>query len=278
MFAGAGLAASSATVASGTFGTVTWKLSATDSAGGYVCLAIALPRHAGASECGSIFGPSAGRAHGITYLAHTGVPAPDYIAGPVVATAKTVVVALSTGQTIETRTIAPPTGMTREIAFYATELPSRGQPVSVRGVDKAGRTVARLAIPRLATPSESVHGLRSVEAAFYRAKLPFAEDWSPHPLNPYLVPAQKTDPRQSVPMAIRARLVGWAGGGNSNTFKSWQVFVFDRATAAVSFATAQRAHCKPPDCNAIVLRADNVVYFGDRLKGALDALATLHRR
>jgi hypothetical protein len=123
---------------------------------------------------------------------------------------------------------------------------------------------------------ESLHGLRSVEAAFYRAKLPFAQDWNPHPLNPYLVPAQKDDARLTVPRAIRSRLVGWAGGANAKTFKVWQVFVFDSQSAAISFAVVERAHCKPPDCNATVLRANNVVYFGNRMQAALQALAALH--
>ena len=91
----------------------------------------------------------AGRAHGISYLAHTGAPAPDYIVGPVVASAKTVVIALSTGKTIRTKTIAPPKGMTPKIAFYAAELPCPGRPTSVRGLDAAGRTIAHLAIHQL---------------------------------------------------------------------------------------------------------------------------------
>ena len=140
------LAATSEMVASGTFGPVSWRLSATDSADGHFCLTMTLPQRHGGSECGSIFGPTAGQAHGITYLSHTGGPAPDYIAGPVVATAKTVIIALSNGKALRTRTIAPPKGMTTKIAFYVAELPCPVHATSVRGIDGAGRNVAHLAI------------------------------------------------------------------------------------------------------------------------------------
>jgi hypothetical protein len=144
-------AAQSGVVASGAFGVVGWKLSATDSRDGYVCLTMTLPQRLGgrSSECGAIFGPGAGQAHGITYLAHTGAPAPDYIVGPVLATAKTVIIAFSNGKTVRTKTIAPPRGMTAKIAFYVTALRCSALPTSVRGLDTTGRVVAQLAIRRL---------------------------------------------------------------------------------------------------------------------------------
>jgi hypothetical protein len=150
-FAVPGWGASTGTVTSGTFGTFAWKLSATDSADGYVCLTMTLLQHPGdrSSECGSIFGPQAGRAHGITYLAHTGRPAPDYIVGPVIASAKSVLVALSNRKTIRTRTVGPPNGMTAKIAFYVAKLPCPARLLSVRGLDSGGRTVAHLSIPQL---------------------------------------------------------------------------------------------------------------------------------
>jgi len=101
------------------------------------------------AECSSIFGPQAGRARGITYLAHTGAPAPDYIVGPVIASAKSVVIALSNRKTIRTKAVVPPKGMTAKIAFYVAKLPCPARPISVRGLDAGGRIVAHLAIPQL---------------------------------------------------------------------------------------------------------------------------------
>ena len=154
MLGGSSSAAGLGMVAYGTFGAVSWKLSATDTADGHFCLTMALPERGGgrSSACGSIFGLAAGRAHGITFLAHTGRPAPDYIVGPVVATAKTVVIALSSGKTIKTRTIAPPTGLTGKISFYVAELPCPAEATSVRGIDAGGHDVAHLAIRPLQAP------------------------------------------------------------------------------------------------------------------------------
>lgn len=156
-FTGQGLATAAQTVASGTFGNVAWRLSATDSASGYVCLTMRLPQRSWSRACGSIFGPTAGRAHGLTYLAHTGRPAPDYIVGPVVATAKTVIIVLSNGRTLTGKAIPPPKGMTAKIGFYAAALPSGARPSSVRGIDAGGRIVAHLDIPSLRPPSKKTH-------------------------------------------------------------------------------------------------------------------------
>jgi len=146
-----GFGASTGTVANGTFGTVTWKLSATDSADGHVCITMSLRqrRSDSSAECGSIFGPEAGRARGITYLAHTGAPAPDYIVGPVTALAKSVVIAFSNRRSIRTQTVAPPKAMIAKIAFYVAKLPCPARPTSVRGLDARGRVVAYLGIPQL---------------------------------------------------------------------------------------------------------------------------------
>jgi hypothetical protein len=155
---------------------------------------------------------------------------------------------------------------------------------SIRAVDGIHRrAVVVTAVLVASTPSaaalarsgESVHSLRSVEAAFYRSKLPFSQDWTPHPPNPYLVPPPRASPVQVVPAAIRSRLTGWAGGGNSTTFKSWQVFVFDGSTAAIAYAAVQRAACKPRSCSTVVLRANNVIYFGDPFPSALRAISEL---
>ena len=141
-------AVSDGIVAKGTFGTVPWTLAATDSADGQMCLTMTLPQRlgGGSTECGTIFGHAPGDPRGITYLAHSGAPVPDYIVGPVTARAKTVVIALSTGKTIKTRTIAPPRGMTAKIAFYVTALACPARATSVRGLDASGHVVAHLTI------------------------------------------------------------------------------------------------------------------------------------
>jgi hypothetical protein len=150
-FAMPGSGASTSLVAVGTFGTSAWKLYATDSADGHVCLTMTFPRHLGdrSAECGSILGPQAGKARGITYLAHTGAPAPDYVVGPVIASAKSVVIALSNKTTIRAKAVVPPKGMTPKIAFYVAKLPCPAPLISVRGFDAGGRVVAHLAIPQL---------------------------------------------------------------------------------------------------------------------------------
>jgi hypothetical protein len=147
VFAATSVGAATGTVARGAFATVAWKLSATDSADGHVCITMTLDRRRSGSSgaCGSIFGPDAGRAQGITYLAHTGAPAPDYIVGPVRSRAKVVVIALSNRKTIRTKTIAPPKGMTAKIVFYVAKLPRAARLTSVRGLDAGGRVVAHLA-------------------------------------------------------------------------------------------------------------------------------------
>lgn len=141
-------------VASGVFGTASWTLSASDSPDGHVCLSMTLPHHGGsASECGAIFGPQAGRAHGITFLAHTGVPLPNYVVGPVLARASTVDIRLSSGKTMTTKTIAPPRRLTSRIRFYAVQLPCPTRPTRVTGFDASHRMVADLTIRQL-----RVHG------------------------------------------------------------------------------------------------------------------------
>jgi hypothetical protein len=136
-----------AVVASGVFGGAAWTLSASDSPDGHVCVTMALPHHGGrASECGSILGPQAGRAHGITYLSHVGAPAPNWIVGPVLARAKTVVITLANGDKLTAKTIAAPTPLTAKIGFYAAQLPCPVRPTRVTGFDASHRAVANLTI------------------------------------------------------------------------------------------------------------------------------------
>jgi hypothetical protein len=134
-----------------------------------------------------------------------------------------------------------------------------------------------LAVPgsALAARAESLHSLRSAEAAFYRAQLPFQADWTPSPANPYLRPTALNDPRRGVPKTLSRHLTGWAEGVNSSTFKSWTVFVFDQGAQAASYARWWKTRCKAPNCNGVALRANNVFYFGARFPAASRAMAQL---
>ena len=140
------------TVATGTFRGGAWKLTATDSADGSYCVTMTVPaRHEDSSTgCGSIFGAGG---HRISYLAHTGAPLPNYIVGPVVATARVVQITLSNGEILGTATIAPPARLSKKIAFFRAELPCAAYPTRLVALDRAGRTVAQLDI-RLRPPGK----------------------------------------------------------------------------------------------------------------------------
>jgi len=66
-------------------------------------------------------------------------------------------------------------------------------------------------------------------------------------------------------------------GDNSTNFKSWQVSVFDNDGSAGAMDAFLRRRCKLPACNATTMRAANVVYFGNRFKAAIRAMAALRR-
>jgi hypothetical protein len=128
-----------------------------------------------------------------------------------------------------------------------------------------------IASPAVAELNLHRHTLLQAEAAFYRAHLPFQRDWSPRSANPYLV--GQANPRAEIPDAFRPHLIGWAGGTNSATFQSWQIFVFDSDAEASLFA---HTWCKTPSCvGQLSLRADNVAYVGSRIPAASRAIASL---
>jgi hypothetical protein len=138
-------AAGDVTVWSGVREHVVWSLAATDGPHGSFCITMRNEQRLDASECGSIFeSPS----HGVSYLAHFGRPGPNYVVGPVVATASRVTVSLSNGTSLTIPTIPPPSGLARNIRFYVRVIPCRA--VAVRGIlgtNAAGYTVASLQIP-----------------------------------------------------------------------------------------------------------------------------------
>jgi hypothetical protein len=115
--------------------------------------------------------------------------------------------------------------------------------------------------------AESRHTLRSAEAAFYHAGLPFQGEWTP---DPYLRP---TPTPAWVPKRLLADVTGWAAGANAVTFKVWDVTVFDQSAPALAFSSMMAARAR----SSLVLRADNVVYVGARLPAAERAMAQLRR-
>ena len=67
---------------------------------------------------------------------------PDYVAGAILADSRNVVISLSNGKVIRTRTIAPPAGFAGEIAFFVARKPCGTQPVGIVGHTQSGRIVA----------------------------------------------------------------------------------------------------------------------------------------
>jgi hypothetical protein len=144
------VSSSSSLIASGSFHGVAWRLTGNDWSGGTYCLTMKIPassKSVGSGGCGSINVPGRYGPHGISYLTHAGIPLPNYVVGPVVATARVVQITLSNGLMIRTRTIPPRRGLVSGIRFYAVELPCPALPTQFRALDATGRIVAHLNIP-----------------------------------------------------------------------------------------------------------------------------------
>jgi len=73
---------------------------------------------------------------------------------------------------------------------------------------------------------------------------------------------------------IRRHLIGWAATSNPRTFTFWWAFVFDGSAPAAAFARAEAQRSR----SELVLRANDVVYAGDRLAKAARAMAMLRRQ
>lgn len=101
--------------------------------------------------------------------------------------------------------------------------------------------------------------LREVEAAFFKAGIPFRTDWQYAPVNPYLRPVNTNTPRVSLPPQVRSHLTGWAYGVNPATMKGGIAWVFDSSSAAASYSQ----WCQQVGCAAkLLVRTDNVIYAG----------------
>lgn len=135
-------AAGDVTVASHIVQNVSFVLSASDNSQGSYCITMRKQGRLDASACGAIF---SGPAHGVSYLAHEGRPSPNYIAGPVTATATHVVVSFTSGRHLTIATTSPPTGLARTIRFYVHFMPcTAAQPRRIVGTNAAGHVVASL--------------------------------------------------------------------------------------------------------------------------------------
>jgi len=149
--AAAAAAAGDVTVTSGVYRHVSWALVASDGPSGSYCITMQEPRgRLDGSGCGSIF---SGQAHGISYLAHDGIPAPDYVVGPVVAKAVRVSVTFADGSHLTIPTVPPPPGLAKNIRFYVHVMQcTTTQPTRIVGKDAGGQVVASLQLHPLTRP------------------------------------------------------------------------------------------------------------------------------
>lgn len=116
--------------------------------------------------------------------------------------------------------------------------------------------------------------LRSVERAFYQARVPFSYDWQRTAANPYLVPTKPSaGPSASLPRAFGPHLIGSASYLNAKTFKSRVVYVFDSPSIALTYRSWIEHHCT---CRgSVILLAHNVAYLGSPSAAVRKAMTRL---
>ncbi len=130
------------TVKSGRWHGMKWEFKA-EAADGEFCVAMTVGRGAeDGRSCGSI------REDGISYLAHTGRPAPNYVIGPVIAKARSVQIRFLDRPALRISTIAPPPTLDRGTRFFAAILACPATPRSLVARNAAGRVVAQIVIPK----------------------------------------------------------------------------------------------------------------------------------
>jgi hypothetical protein len=128
---------------------VSWALVASDGPSGSYCITMQTRGKLDGSGCGSIFND---QAHGISYLAHNAIPAPDYVVGPVTSKAVRVLLTFANGSHLSVPTLRPPPGLAKNIRFYAHLTPCRTTEVArIVGEDAARRVVASLQLHPLTT-------------------------------------------------------------------------------------------------------------------------------
>jgi hypothetical protein len=134
------------TVISGRWHGIKWELTANTGRDGSYCIVMTVGRDEDARSCGSIGN------EGISYLFHTGRPAPTYVVGPVIAKARSVQIKFFDRPPIRISTIAPPRTLYRGIRFFAAMLPCPATPRSFVARNAAGRIVAQLVRARGGLP------------------------------------------------------------------------------------------------------------------------------
>ena len=133
--------AGEATVKTGRWHGIKWKLTAGTWPDGSYCIAMTVgsgPEDG--RSCGSI------RKERISYMAHTGRPAPADVEGPVIAKARSVQIKFFDRPQIRISTIAPPPTLDPGIRFFVAVLPCPATPRSFVARNAAGRIVAQLVI------------------------------------------------------------------------------------------------------------------------------------
>jgi hypothetical protein len=164
----AGLAASAPMhhLASGSSGAIGWSVDGTDTlSAGHVMYCVSITFTAGGpspdSTCanaGPIDPPPASvprqrrmlvpyGAIGFTGASPAICPGPSIWAGTVVSQAVTMTLTLSTGKTVHVKTIAPPSGLPRQIAFWVAQLPCGTTVTQLAARNGAGKVVAHMLTP-----------------------------------------------------------------------------------------------------------------------------------
>jgi hypothetical protein len=138
--------AGTVTVGSGRWGAHAWALGVNETGWPSYCVSVALDARVTAGSCGTTahfpgirLGETAGTAD-----------AQPSLHGPVVASARVVVLTLSDRATIRARVLAPPRGLMPSLAFFAAPVPcgaARASVVAVAARDARGQIVVRRTLP-----------------------------------------------------------------------------------------------------------------------------------
>jgi hypothetical protein len=135
------------TVRSGRWHGIKWEFRAQSGSDGSYCVAMRVSGRENGRSCGSIRGEG-----GISYLAATGRPVPDYVIGPVIAKARSVRIRFFGRPPISISTIAPPATLDPGTRFFAAILPCPATPRSFAARNASGRIVAQLVIAHRLAP------------------------------------------------------------------------------------------------------------------------------
>lgn len=135
------------TIKSGRWHGIRWEFTARTGSDGSYCIDIEVAGRGSGRSCGSIRDPGSRR---ISYMAHSGRPAPNHVLGPVIARARYVHISFFDRPPIRTSTIAPPRTpeLARGIRFFVAILPCPATPRRIVARNATGRVVAHIAVQR----------------------------------------------------------------------------------------------------------------------------------